>query len=203
MKWNLFKRNKRCTSSISYERFALHFGVVCGCITILGLGLAIITYFHTLKPHLIFANLKKETILLQEKNKNLENKNLSLAEEKAFYLKEISELEKQRNNLMDDYQETKSNLAKMDVELLDANAAKIMMPLVNAIIYKQAFFNEPIDVKSLANSAIDNYVKDSSSLSENEKVVVEKLKQFIDEKINSSSDSIDLLEYMTYIHGIE
>ena len=193
------KRNAKFAERQWYKTFALHFGVISGFLTILGLIYGIISYHQTVKPLVDEKNLKEQIKYLDKKNNDLDYNNIILTKQKSILEKDLDKLEKKKDNLENDLQKKEEKLIELQDEIIMANADAYMSPIYNDFLFKSIYLDDSnLNIKEVTLNKLQE-LSSESGISETQSKTLHILRDFTNEELNKSSDYNDLLNYRIYI----
>lgn len=189
-KWEQFKQY--------YYSFSVHFGYICGVLTIIGLIYGIVSYNQTVKPLVDEKKLKEQISMLEENTKSLLKTNESLDKVKSELEAELSNLQHRKSEVEVELQANEEHLKKLQDEVIMANADGFMAPIINDFLFDYVYPNgSNNNLKEKTLEKLDKLM--SSSNTETQNKTINLLKAYVNEEIDQSSKFSELYGYKVYI----
>lgn len=195
------KRRGKLIEREKYKNFAVHFGIISGILTIIGLLYGIISYYQTVKPYIDEKKLKTEIINLEENKKVLLNENKKLVSNNENLISEKVILEK---DLLDKKEYIKKIEGEISIkeeqygELENIAALSFANDMMQPIVYSAALSDGKKDIQSMALERLEK--QKTYYDSEIQLEVLNMLISFVKTEITKNSSAEDLNNYITYIY---
>lgn len=179
-----------------YKKFAVHFGVISGLLTIIGLAYGLLSYYQTVKPLIDLDKLETEIDELTSQKVIITSELSKLKEELSYTKEELVDYKEQKNELESKFSTLETNYKELQSETYIAYADKIMFDIIRQVIDDEIYGNK-LDMKTTVLEELDKSKIYSST--ENEMYIISLLEEFVTENIKSNSTTNDLIGYITFI----
>lgn len=182
-----------------YKDFAIHFGYICGLLTIVGLIYGIVSYHQTVAPVINKEKLNKEISILTIEKETLSSEKEKLIEQKQLLEEEKKNLVKKNEELENENKDNNDILKDLEYETYLVNTELIMGSIVNSAIQDYTSYNKT--ERNQKKEALEelNSLLTAENITKSEKEAIHVLIAFVNENIDKDSTYKDLLDYYMYV----
>lgn len=194
--WKYIKKLWHLAENDKYKKFAAHFGVISGLLTIIGLAYGLLSYYQTVKPLIDLDKLESQVDELTSQKSIITSEILKLREELSYTKEELDDNKEQKFELESKLASLETNYNELQSETYNVYADKIMFDIIRPIIDDE-ISGKKIDMKLTVLDELDK--NKTSASTENELYIISLLEEFVKENIKSDSTTNDLIRYIFFI----